>query len=277
MPPGPGERQVAEGAMTALHTEMVLYFVSAHLQRERLNHQQQVEAIDGDSAANTGHGTNPAAAGRIVPTPLPSIMITLEAMGFNAGARLIERHLMAEPRLLHMTPTDAMKYVAGPFWKALFGKKVDRLKGSHYSFNMWDLSFKWTKPHTFARPQFNENSSVARTIEYAPGSQASLTRESSTNSLASSVAGTTLAGGGGSSRTPLDSSKSGSNAKQRAAVDADTTETGAPRDYLFFITGAIRGALDSLGFSRTQVGTAPQVAVTPAQVEFRISFARDTK
>ena len=277
---------MAEGALSALHTEMVLYFVNAHLQREKLSQQQQDAVYDPLVAANAspqssasptntsqqeGSGVDGTASPSSVgidpatfpiaplrPTPPAFISATLESMGFNAGARIIERQLMAEHRLLHMTPTDAMKFVAGPLWKAVFAKKIDRLKGSHHSFNMWDLNFKWIKANSFHRAQFSENASVAKTIEHAPGSQAG-------------------APGGGPSKDGNVATQHHDEGQGQQKSSSKSIEAGGPKDYLYFIVGVIRGALDTMGFSKTHVTVVTPAPTTPSQVEFKVVFAREQR
>eukprot|EP01084_Bolivina_argentea_P175418 303786_1 len=109
------QRLVAEGALSALHTEMVIYFVNAHLQRDKLNQQQHdavydplvlAAAVGSSSAASSGAspttsqqdgGDGTASPSTIDPTAFPVaplrptppafLSATLESMGFNAGAR----------------------------------------------------------------------------------------------------------------------------------------------------------------------------------------------
>ena len=71
---------------------------------------------------------------------------TLENMGINTGARLAERLLFREQQPFRYSPVDIVRFVSGPVWKAMFGKRIDKTRHLEgVFFNLIDNKFNWLK------------------------------------------------------------------------------------------------------------------------------------
>jgi hypothetical protein len=71
---------------------------------------------------------------------------TLENMGINTGARLAERLLCREQQPFKYSPVDIIRFVSGPVWKSMFGKRIDKTRHLEgVFFNLIDSKFNWLK------------------------------------------------------------------------------------------------------------------------------------
>ncbi|TDH69327.1 hypothetical protein CCR75_003937 [Bremia lactucae] len=71
-----------------------------------------------------------------------SVVIKLEAMGYDVGCRYAERAARERPRMIE--PLDVIKFVCKDFWIAIFKKQIDKLQTNHRGvFVVQDFSFRW--------------------------------------------------------------------------------------------------------------------------------------
>ena len=112
---------------------MLLMCVCVCVQLARYSWQLQ-------DATNDTNGTSPSrdemAAHR------ETIIVKLEAMGYDVGYRFAERAARDKPRML--APLDVIKFVCKEFWIAIFNKQIDKLQTNHRGvFVVQDFSFRW--------------------------------------------------------------------------------------------------------------------------------------
>jgi hypothetical protein len=155
---------VAECVCTYLHTEMVLYVV---------RHKASAMAASADTlhlplqVTEGGEALPMSGTGLVVPVVELAMAATaestLENMGINTGARLAERLLFRDQQPFRYTPVDIIRFISGPVWKSMFGKRIDKTRHLEgVFFNLIDNKFNWLKCSTRpTQPQGPQSVTVA--------------------------------------------------------------------------------------------------------------------
>lgn len=247
---------VASCALAALHAEMVLYVVRYNakqraMQQVRELEERQANRVDeedsDEESSDIGGAMDPQdptskrltvdSATAVTDPRTLGVEFTLESMGIHAGQRMTERLLHREP-LVRYTPLEITRFVGGQLWRAMFGKKVDRMKhlDSIY-FSLVESNFVL---HRCCTPS-TASSGASPTGSKQTSGGASAGGSAAAVGLAPSAV---VAPGYSADGTLLDADAAVREAK--AVVEKSVREVPTPRDMLLFTQGVLRGVVETL-------------------------------
>jgi hypothetical protein len=292
---------VAECALTALHTEMVLYVVRHRAQQAALSEMNAVTErsaalLAGRLDALSGEGVRSAKEGGGDTTPHSGmsdeddslddsttdaafisnntelnrgacVEYTLEVMGIHAGARITERLLHREP-LVRYTPLEVTRFVGNQLWRAIFGKKVDKMKHlDNIYFSLVETQFSWHR----CPVAVVSTSSTATTAGVGDGIG------SGRMSVAAGGGGGTGSGGGVIIAPGFHADGSVADleaARQQAALHLEQSQRQLPtqKDVLLYLQGIMIGVVDALLGPGSQALVSAQAMSGGADAQFILDF-----
>jgi hypothetical protein len=293
---------VAECALTALHTEMVLYVVRQRAQQSALaeakalsersaallagriseddddddnstketarrgkktrrggsrdidgvDHEQSADDSDdgtnsdsttsdgGDDNDHADIGLSNVVVHRHAITDLnrgACVEYTLETMGSHAGCRITERLLHREP-LVRYTPLEVTRFVGNQLWRAIFGKKVDKMKHlDNIYFSLVEAQLPWHRCPTLSTTTTSPHDAAGAGVRGGghPGSQ-----------LGSPPppGGPIIAPGYSVDGALIDIEVARQHS--RALVEQAQRQLPMPKDVLLYLQGVLVGVVDTL-------------------------------
>ncbi|CUG88576.1 transport protein particle (TRAPP) component, putative [Bodo saltans] len=162
---------------------------------------------------------------------------TLETMGTHAGCRITERLLHREP-LVRYTPLEVTRFVGNQLWRAIFGKKVDKMKHlDNIYFSLVETQLPWHRCPT--QPTLTHDGSSGATRGGGVPSTAG-----SPLTSAPAPGGPIIAPGYSVDGALIDIDV----AKQhsRALVEQAQRQLPMPKDVLLYLQGVLVGVVDTL-------------------------------
>jgi hypothetical protein len=292
---------VAESALTALHTEMVLYVVRQRAQQSALAEakalsersaallagrisddddsstkeaarrgkktrrggSRDIDGVDheqsdddsnddgsnsdfttsddgGDDNDHADIGLSNVVVHRHAITDLnrgACVEYTLETMGTHAGCRITERLLHREP-LVRYTPLEVTRFVGNQLWRAIFGKKVDKMKHlDNIYFSLVEAQLPWHRCPTLSTTTTSPHDAAGAGVRGGghPGSQ-----------LGSPPppGGPIIAPGYSVDGALIDIEVARQHS--RALVEQAQRQLPMPKDVLLYLQGVLVGVVDTL-------------------------------
>lgn len=281
---------VAECALTALHTEMVVYVIRHRAQQValsqakalseraeallagRIDEEDDDDFLDEDSIdddCDDGQDSMSGAAAAITRSGgggvggvadnggSANVEYVLETMGVHAGLRITERLLFREP-LVRYTPLEVTRFVGNQLWRAIFGKKVDKMKHlDNIYFSLVESQFAWHRCSMAAAAATSSSSSAGTA---AVGNQQGGGHQNAFLSVAPgfSADGTVM---------DLEAARREASAQLENAQ----RQLPTPKDVLLYLQGVIVGAVDTLLGPGSQAIVGSQI-VSGADVQFILDF-----